>query len=115
MKTNATRQQYQTEFVHSDLYDAREPYQEWRFVVNFNARYCKEGDGSESVEVDDLEIELLEATAWCGGWGTLVMASGTDYAAKVERWIRRKLDNPKDGLRESVIAKCQRYFEEHGA
>lgn len=112
MKTNV-RNAFRTTYVHSDHFDNREPHTNWLFRVGYNARSIAEGAGGESIEVDDLCVELLSATAWCGGRGA-DLRFDADYHAEVERWFRAKLDDPATGLREDVELSCRNHFEEIG-
>ena len=115
MKTNATYPQFQTTYPLSDILDHEPPhYIEWELTVEFNARECTEGDGSKSIEVDGVRCELLSTVVWCVDSGADVLFD-TAYAERFNRWIKARLDDRRDGLRESVEAKCRRHFDDAGA
>lgn len=115
MTANATRQQFQITFKHSDQHDQWEPWTEFEFSIEFNARYCTEGDGRKTVkvELDIFSYEVLSVVAWCGKSGADVPFD-SDYWLEVGCWIRRKLEDKTDGLREAVEEKCRRHFGDAG-
>lgn len=102
---------YQVTFKHTDQYDRTKPFHEWTFIVDYDGRGCREGDGSESIEVEIINIGLLSAVSFCNGWGTNLRFNA-EYYREINVRMRTKLNTSTDGMRATVEAKCRQHFEQ---